>query len=261
MEKNTAIIILGTATFILFCICGFLGYKWHELDRSQTVIEQKFSDIQQNPHQAIKREFEAKDLYDSAAQTYLNTFNFIDSALKAEAQAKDRLSHESFIQVFEQSYGGFNHAISMAERLLSDYPDTFYREKIAKEGLLIAGNIYPIPTLRQNRDAILQKFMEDRGVSIAFLTKEECKTIDKAISQYAVEKQIPAGTVIYWEEIVPYLRPGSRLAESQGNDLYGNPFALGTINPRGNEVKVSPRTYEKFREAKFDWGPYSPAEP
>ncbi len=261
MEKSTSIIILGITCFVLLCISGFLGFKTWQLDQTQSEIRVKFQEIQQNPHFAVKREFEAKDLYESAAQLYLNTFNQIDSTLKMETQRNDKLSHESFIKLFEQSFAGFNMAIKMAEKVLTDYPETYYHNKVATEGILISGNYYAIPVLRENRDAVLQKFMANRGEAIAHLTKEECKLIDKAISQYAVDKQPAGGTEIQWENLTPYFHPESRLASCQGNDIFGNPFALGRIDAKANSVKVSPATYEKFRAQKFDWGPYSPAEP
>ncbi|GEM_PF-1470838 len=261
MESNKPIIILSLVCFVLLSICCYLGYQSYQVNKSLELLNTEFSKLKQNPHDSIREEFEAKDLYDTAAQTYLTTFNYIDSAFKAESQSKDRLSDESFYQVFQQSYTEFNRAIKMAEKVLNDYPNTYYRNKIAIQGLFISGNFYPIPVLRENRDSVLQKFMVNRGESIAYLIKEDCKIIDKSITQFAMDKQSAGGSEIKWEDIVPYLPPDSRLATSNGNDIYGNPFSLGTINPQGSSLKISPETIKKFSGSKFDWGSYAPETP
>ncbi|MDX2226897.1 MAG: hypothetical protein SFY92_07400 [Verrucomicrobiae bacterium] len=257
---KVAIIILCSVVGLLMVAVGVLGFKVYALSLISLDQASKFQNIQKVSTEEVQKEFAAKEASDAATRTFMQAFSTADNALKAEIQAKDRLTPESFETVFHQSFEGFNAGIRMAEQAAAKYPDTFYGQQLATQGLILEGQNYPIPALRQNRDLVLQRFMENRGVAVAFLTRNECKLIDNAISQALQEGRVTMGTDPTWEQIQPYFRPDGRLASSGGNDILGNPFTLTTLRPDRSNVRISKKTRDLFKEAKFDWGQYAPEE-
>lgn len=260
-DKKTVLIVFAFLMTLFVLAFSFLGYMIFRIDSQLTKVSASITELQTDPKKAIQEELQVKEMYELSGQIFLDAFNVVDNALKAEMQAQDRLTSESFIQTFEQAYRGFTTGIQMAEKILKEKQGTFYRDKLAKQGLLIAGNYYSLTQMRENRDVVLQKFMENRGAVIATMTLEECKLIDNAISQYSMEKQPALGTPILWGNIVNFLPPDSRVAGSGGKDIYGHPFVLGNINLKKNEITVPRDTYLKFRDTNFDWGKYGPDQP
>ncbi len=209
--------------------------------------------------EAITRELAAQEMYETAGKTYIQAVYLVDNILKTETAAKDKLVPESFESAFSQSYEGFNKGIRMAESILKDYPDTYYGRKLDNQGLsLETGNVFQIPALRQNRDVVLNKFTEGRGSALANLIRSECRMIDNAIVQSVIAQKVPVNTQIEWKNIQSYLRPDSRVADSGGNDILGNPFALGVVTVDRASVKISDKTFEFFKDTSFDWGQFAP---
>jgi len=67
-------------------------------------------------------------------------------------------------------------------------------------------------------------FLRARKRSQATRTLEDLRLIDAAIDQYAIEHNKPDGFRVEWADIQGYLKPGSKLYNSDGRDLFGNPF-------------------------------------
>ncbi|MEI6350888.1 MAG: prepilin-type N-terminal cleavage/methylation domain-containing protein [Verrucomicrobiota bacterium] len=66
-----------------------------------------------------------------------------------------------------------------------------------------------------------------RKRSQATRTLEELHLIDAAIDQYALENNKKKGDTLTWAAIQPYLKSGSLLYNSGGNDMFGNAFTGG----------------------------------
>ena len=87
---------------------------------------------------------------------------------------------------------------------------------------------------------------------------EDLHMIDNATDQYAVEHNKESGTTVFWADIKPYLKPGSRLATSGGKDCFGNRFNDGDHFRIDHHPVVADATFSALRDvvsADF-WSPY-----
>ncbi|PTY00910.1 hypothetical protein DB346_14985 [Verrucomicrobia bacterium LW23] len=91
---------------------------------------------------------------------------------------------------------------------------------------------------------------EPKDEKSADAIKEELDTLRTAVESYEEKASPKKGAAIKWDDLTPYLIPGSRLASSGGKDALGNAFVLGTI---GGTVDVSKATKSKFpdKDAAF----------
>lgn len=106
-------------------------------------------------------------------------------------------------------------------------------------------------------------FLRARQRSQATAVLNDARVIDGAINQFAIEHAKRNGDPVRWEDLLPYLKPGSRLANSGGRDLLEQPYAFGRITAEDAQVKVHPETVQRFRDVVNDpaafWGAYLPA--
>jgi len=98
-------------------------------------------------------------------------------------------------------------------------------------------------------------FIRARRRSQGTTVLNECRQVDGGIDQWALENNKTTGDTITWADITPYLKAGTRLANSGGNDLLGNAFTIATV---GDGVKVASATFTEFSGVGISWGPYAP---
>jgi prepilin-type N-terminal cleavage/methylation domain-containing protein len=85
----------------------------------------------------------------------------------------------------------------------------------------------------------------------------ECRLMDAAKDQYALENNKTGTVTPAFADLTPYLKAGSQLVLNGGNDSLGNAFTIGAINAR---LQVSATTKSSTSEATGGdafWGPYS----
>ncbi len=131
----------------------------------------------------------------------------------------------------------------------------------SSKALLAATTIAPIGLLSA---VAVPSFIRARLRSQATTTLNELRMLDAAKDQISMggDFMIKNGeTIPNWSDLTPNLKPGSRLTNSNGNDLLGNPFQIGNFK---TSPKVNPVTKEHFKEATGGstqtdafWGPYS----
>src|SRR5436190_21202167 len=68
-------------------------------------------------------------------------------------------------------------------------------------------------------------FLRARKRSQATRILEDLRIIDSAIDQYAIENNKAGGADVVWADIQKYLKNGSVIYNSGGNDLLANAFA------------------------------------
>jgi prepilin-type N-terminal cleavage/methylation domain-containing protein len=100
-------------------------------------------------------------------------------------------------------------------------------------------------------------FLRARKRSQATRCLEDLRIIDSADDQYAIENNKSTGDSIVWTDIQNYLKTGSVLYNSSGNDLFGNAyvgFSVDTI------PKLNSLTYSKLSDVApvAFWSPYYP---
>jgi type IV pilus assembly protein PilA len=98
-------------------------------------------------------------------------------------------------------------------------------------------------------------FIRARRRSQGTTVLNECRMIDGAIDQWALENNKTSGDTVTWADVTPYLKAGTRLANSSNSDLIGNAF---TLNEVGSGVKVHANTITEFSGVGISWGPYAP---
>jgi prepilin-type N-terminal cleavage/methylation domain-containing protein len=100
-------------------------------------------------------------------------------------------------------------------------------------------------------------FIRARQRSLATTVLNECRMVDAAIDQYALENNKSGTAAVGWADVTPYLKAGSKLAVNGGNDNIGNAFTISTVNAG---VQVSGTTKTALSDATGGdafWGPYS----
>ena len=98
-------------------------------------------------------------------------------------------------------------------------------------------------------------FIRARRRSQGTTVLNECRQIDGGIDQWALENNKTSGDTVTWDDITPYLKAGTRLANSGNADLLGNAFSVGEV---GSGVKVHADTFTEFSGVGISWGPYAP---
>jgi len=99
-------------------------------------------------------------------------------------------------------------------------------------------------------------FLRARLRSQATLILNECRQVDAAKDQYALETNKSGATTPSWNDLTPWIKAGSRLVESAGNDTLGNAFFIGDIQSR-LQVNTTTKTALSATADDAFWGPYS----
>ena len=101
-------------------------------------------------------------------------------------------------------------------------------------------------------------FIRARTRSQATTILNECRMLDAALDQYALENSKQQSSNATFADLTPYLKAGSKLATNGGSDTLGNGFTLGGKVSDG--IKVSGTTKTALSTATGGdafWGPYS----
>ena len=100
-------------------------------------------------------------------------------------------------------------------------------------------------------------FLRARMRAQATTVLNECRQMDAAKDQYALENNKTGAILPGFADLTPYLKAGSKLATNGGNDTVGNPFTIADIQSR---LQVSATTKTALSDATGGdtfWGPYS----
>ncbi len=99
-------------------------------------------------------------------------------------------------------------------------------------------------------------FMRARMRAQASTILNECRQVDGAKDQYALENSKTGTVTPAWADLTPYLKASSKLADSNGKDSVGNAFTIANIQTR---LQVAAATKTALSTAADDtfWGPYS----
>jgi len=98
-------------------------------------------------------------------------------------------------------------------------------------------------------------FLRARKRSQATRVLQDLRVVDAAIDQYAIENNKITGASVVWSDVQKYLKTGSALYTSGGNDLFGNSYSPLQVD---TTPKVSSTTYNLLSDvapASF-WSPY-----
>jgi prepilin-type N-terminal cleavage/methylation domain-containing protein len=100
-------------------------------------------------------------------------------------------------------------------------------------------------------------FLRARKRSQATRILEDLRIIDSAIDQYAIENNKSGGANVNWTDIQAYLKKGSVIYNSNGNDLLNNAFSGYSVDAI---PKLSSTSFSKLSDvAPSDfWSPFYP---
>jgi prepilin-type N-terminal cleavage/methylation domain-containing protein len=111
-------------------------------------------------------------------------------------------------------------------------------------------------------------FLRSRKRSQATQILEDCRIIDAAVDQYAMDNNKVLGQSAYWDDLQKYIKKDSRLYSSGGRDVLGNPFAGWPLVPGSTwavfgmngpvNVVINPATYGALSDVAPStfWSPY-----
>ncbi|MCC7518401.1 MAG: prepilin-type N-terminal cleavage/methylation domain-containing protein [Verrucomicrobiae bacterium] len=106
-------------------------------------------------------------------------------------------------------------------------------------------------------------FIRARTRSQATTILNECRMLDAALDQYALENNKQQSNNAAFADLTPYLKAGSRLAASNGSDTLGNAF-LNCGSSAGAAISLGVRVSSTTKTALSSatggdtfWGPYS----
>ena len=98
-------------------------------------------------------------------------------------------------------------------------------------------------------------FLRARKRSEASRVLEDLRMLDSALDQYAIEHNKASGTTVQFADIQPYIKTGTALYSSGGNDMFGNPFTGFSVD---TVPKLSDATFNALSDvapAEF-WSPF-----
>ncbi|MBI4028263.1 MAG: prepilin-type N-terminal cleavage/methylation domain-containing protein [Verrucomicrobia bacterium] len=100
-------------------------------------------------------------------------------------------------------------------------------------------------------------FIRARMKSQATTILNECRQMDGAKDQYALETNKSGSNTPAFEDLTPWLKAGSRLANNGGADTLGNSFTLGAISARLRVASATKDTLSESTGGDTFWGAYS----
>jgi len=100
-------------------------------------------------------------------------------------------------------------------------------------------------------------FLRARKRSQATRMLEDLRVIDAAIDQYAIENNKVTGASVGWNDIQLYLKTGSQLYNSGGQDMFGALYVGFSVDTL---PKLRSTTYQKLSDVTplAFWSPYYP---
>jgi prepilin-type N-terminal cleavage/methylation domain-containing protein len=106
----------------------------------------------------------------------------------------------------------------------------------------------------------IPNILRGRNRAQATQVLQDLRIIDAAIDQYAIETNKSPGAFVSWTDVTPYMKAGTRLAQSGGRDILGNTFSGEYRVDSDFAVLVAPQTFSALSTvapAAF-WSPYMP---
>jgi type II secretory pathway pseudopilin PulG len=104
-------------------------------------------------------------------------------------------------------------------------------------------------------------FMRARKRAQATQALEDLRILDAAVQQYAIENNKMTGDPVSWNDLTPYVKAGTRLATSNGQDRHGHEM-LGMFNSvivdSPNQIRICILTFNELRDVapREFWQPY-----
>lgn len=86
----------------------------------------------------------------------------------------------------------------------------------------------------------IPNYIRARQRSQAVQVMSDLRTLDAAVQLYVIENNKTDKSAFVIDDLIPYVKAGTRLADAAGNDILGNPFVFV---PLDQVPKVSPLTY------------------
>ena len=98
-------------------------------------------------------------------------------------------------------------------------------------------------------------FLRARKRSQASRVLEDLRMLDAALDQYAIERNKQSGATATFTDLQAYLKTGTALYNSTGNDIFGNAFIGYSVD---SVPKVNTTTFNQLSDvapAEF-WSPF-----
>jgi prepilin-type N-terminal cleavage/methylation domain-containing protein len=103
-------------------------------------------------------------------------------------------------------------------------------------------------------------FIRARTRSQATTILNECRMLDAAMDQYALENNKTGSAAAGWADVTPYLKAGSKLVINGGSDLLGNTYSFPITISAGlhaNSATQATLSTATGPVSQGFWGPYS----
>src|SRR4051812_50229107 len=98
-------------------------------------------------------------------------------------------------------------------------------------------------------------FLRSRKRSQATQVLEDLRLIDAAVDQYAIENNKKKDDACVWADVQKYLKNGTRLYTSGGNDIIGNAFVVPAVDTMPVVPAATFTALSDVAPRDF-WGPY-----
>lgn len=134
--------------------------------------------------------------------------------------------------------------------------------KSTREGFTLVEIMIVVAIIALLAAIAVPNFMRSRKRAQATMLLDELRILDNAIEQYAIEKGKKVGDAFSFADLKPYVKPGSRLYNSNGNDIHGHEmttFGGGVITDTpGAQIRVCILSYQALSDVapREFWSPY-----
>ena len=98
-------------------------------------------------------------------------------------------------------------------------------------------------------------FLRSRKRAQATACLQDLRMIDESIDQYALENNKSGGASVSWTDVRNYLKTGSRLEASGGNDIIGGVFIIPTVDTIPKVPASTFTSLSSVAPASF-WSPF-----
>ncbi len=130
-----------------------------------------------------------------------------------------------------------------------------YKQRRVQQGFTLLEIMIVVSIIALLATVAIPNYLRARKRSQAGQIMSELRILDAAVQLYVMEnnKTDTAGFAI--NDLLPYVKSGTRLAESQGNDILGNAYVL---IPPDQVPKISPVTYGALSAvaSRSFWSPH-----
>jgi prepilin-type N-terminal cleavage/methylation domain-containing protein len=98
-------------------------------------------------------------------------------------------------------------------------------------------------------------FLRARKRSQATRILNDLRLLDSAQDQYAIENNKSANASVNFTDLRPYIKSGTSLYSSGGNDMFGNAYSITSVDVTPKISTSSFNTLSDVAPASF-WSPY-----